>query len=254
MCSWSVTRATSRPSKTHLGMSKTDGLHHQLGSRRRLLWSMTISNLVEEYRLELDFLVSSLGDIRQDVRDKFPGQIRLLNSVVSVLRTIREKAKEMKEVDDDTSHSDIAIWNADAQRAPELVKAWAEAVQYADMSGLREAVKADRKLTEHWSVRATQPSIRHAQALAANLKSVQAICGRWAWYARSGKYDTLNASRLILPEPFPLNVVCLDATARQEVLWKLLGKENVIRPKLPENVRSHPRDPACGEGLWRWPR
>ena len=59
------------------------------------------------------------------------------------------------------------------------------------------------------------------------------------WYARSGKFDTLNASRLVLPEPFPLNVVCLDATARQEVLWELLGKENVVRPKLPEGVRSY---------------
>jgi hypothetical protein len=210
------------------------------GQRRLVVVDETISNLVEEYRLELDFLVSSLGDIRQDVRDKFPGQIRLLNSVVSVLRTIREKAKEMKEVDDDTSHSDIAIWNADAHRTPELAKAWAEAVQYADMSGLREAVKADRKLTEHWK-REGNPAQHKArsEALDANLKSVQAICGRWAWYARSGKYDTLNASRLIVPEPFPLNVVCLDATARQEVLWKLLGKENVVRPKLPENVRSY---------------
>jgi hypothetical protein len=34
-------------------------------------------------------------------------------------------------------------------------------------------------------------------------------------------------------------VVCLDATARQEVLWELLGKENVVRPELPEGVRSY---------------
>jgi hypothetical protein len=53
------------------------------------------------------------------------------------------------------------------------------------------------------------------------------------------KFDTLNASRLVLPEPFPLNLVCLDATARQEVLWELLGKENVVRPELPEGVRSY---------------
>ena len=32
----------------------------------------TISNLVEEYRLELDYLSSTLGDIRQDVKDRFP--------------------------------------------------------------------------------------------------------------------------------------------------------------------------------------
>jgi hypothetical protein len=54
------------------------------GQRRLVVVDETISNMVEEYRLELDFLVSSLGDIRQDVRDKFPGQMRLLNSAVSV--------------------------------------------------------------------------------------------------------------------------------------------------------------------------
>lgn len=68
---------------------------------------------------------------------------------------------------------------------------------------------------------------------------MQAICSRWAWYARSGKRDTLNSSHLLLPEPFPLNVVVLDATAAQEVLWKLLGKDRVVRPEAPAGVRSY---------------
>jgi hypothetical protein len=145
----------------------------------------------------------------------------------------------MKEVDDDTSHSDVAVWNADAQRTPELAKAWAEAVQFADMSGLREAIRKDRE-GSNWKREGSQAQHKmRSEMIDSNLKAVQAICSRWAWYARSGKYDTLNASRLVLPEPFPLNVVCLDATARQEVLWELLGKENVVRPELPDGVRSY---------------
>jgi hypothetical protein len=211
----------------------------QHGQRKLVVVDETISNMVEEYRLELDYLSSTMGDIRQDVKDKFPGQIRLLNGVIQVLQTIRTKAKAMKEVDDDTSHSDAAVWNADTQRAPEFAKAWAEASQYADMSGLRAAVKADRA-GQNWKSEGSQAQHKaRSEMIDSNLKAVQAICSRWAWYARSGKFDTLNASRLVLPEPFPLNVVCLDATARQEVLWELLGKENVVRPELPEGVRSY---------------
>jgi hypothetical protein len=212
------------------------------GQRRLVVVDETISNLVEEYRLELDFLSSTVGDIRQDVRDKFPGQIRLLNSMLHVLRTIREKAKALKEVDDDASHSDAAVWNAETQRAPEIAKAWADAARHADMSGLRKAVKEDRKMTEAWGGKSEGSRGQHkmrTEAIDKDLKAVQSICSRWAWYARSGKYDTLNASRLVLPEPFPLNVVCLDATAGREVLWELLGEENVVRPALPEGVRSY---------------
>jgi hypothetical protein len=207
--------------------------------RKLVVVDETISNMVEEYRLELDHLTSTVGDISSDIRDKFPGQIRLLNGVIEVLDTIRKKAKAIKEVDDDTSHSDAAVWNADTQRAPELAQAWVEASQYVDMSELRKAIKADRdRRADRWSGKRDAIKVR-GEVIDSNLKAVQAICSRWAWYARSGKFDTLNASRLVLPEPFPLNVVCLDATARQEVLWELLGKENVVRPKLPEGVRNY---------------
>jgi hypothetical protein len=209
------------------------------GQRKLVVVDETISNMVEEYRLELDYLSSTIGDIRQDVKDKFPGQMRLLNSVIQVLQTIRTKAKELKEVDGDTSHSDAAVWNAETQRSHELAQAWVEASKFADMSELRQAVKEDRS-RQNWKSEGSQAQHKaRSEMIDANLKSVQAICSRWAWYARSGKFDTLNASRLVLPEPFPLNVVCLDATARQEVLWELLGKENVVRPKLPEGVRSY---------------
>jgi hypothetical protein len=131
----------------------------QHGQRLLVVVDETISNMVEEYRLELDYLSSTMGDIRQDVKDKFPGQIRLLNGVIQVLQTIRTEAKAMKEVDDDTSHSDVAVWNAETQRSPEFAKAWAEASQFADMSGLRAAVKADRE-GRNWKSEAAKLNTR----------------------------------------------------------------------------------------------
>jgi hypothetical protein len=63
------------------------------------------------------------------------------------------------------------------------------------------------------------------------------IFSRWAWYARRGDFDTLNSSRLLLPDTFPAPVV-LDATASTQVLWDLLG-DRVVRPVVPPDVRSY---------------
>ena len=112
-------------------------------------------------------------------------------------------------------------------------------LQFADMSGLRAAIKEDRA-GRNWQSEGSEAQHKaRSEMIDTNLKSVQAICSRWAWYARSGRFEHPQRLRLVLPDPFPLNVVCLDATARQEVLWELLGRENVERPKLPEGVRSY---------------
>ncbi len=221
------------------------------GQRRLVVVDETVSNLVESYRLELDYLSRTVGEIGQDVKDRFPGQTKLLEGVLAVLRTVRAKTKaEAKVVEDDegnevevvTNRSDLAVWNADRQREPKIDRVWSEAIKSCDLSDFRKAVKEDRKKAEGWNWRHEGGLAQHrlrSEAINNDLKSVQAICSRWAWYARSGKYDTINSSRLVLPEPFPLNVVCLDATAGQEVLWKLLGKERVVRPRPPEGVRSY---------------
>ena len=139
--------------------------------------------------------------------------------------------------------SDRAVWDATAQRDLEAAAQWAEVSLYADRSGLRRSLRRPTakgvRRGRSSSATETSPAYRsesrhHGQR---NLKSVQAICSRHAWYSRKGKFDTLNSSRLLLPEPFPVHVVALDATAGQ---WRDVGASrqvivsiNRLRPRTP---------------------
>jgi hypothetical protein len=220
------------------------------GQRRFVCVDESLSNLVEEYQLTLDSLSATVGNIPAYVRDLHPGQIKLLNSTVEVMRWVRYLAKGLKvendpDADDGLSTpntSDRAVWNAAAQRDPEAAAQWAEVSLYADMSSLRRSLASHRKRGEAKVIErnGNLSAYRSESAIMdMNLKSVQAICSRHAWYSRKGKFDTLNSSRLLLPEPFPVHVVALDATAGQEVTWELLGKDRVDQPATPKDARSY---------------
>ena len=222
------------------------------GQRRFVCVDESISNLVEDYQLELDSLRSTVGDIPEHVADLHPGQIKLLNSAIEVLRWVRSLAKGLKVTDPEEDEdglsrsspntSDRAVWDVATQRDPEAAVQWAEASKYADMSGLRRAVSAHRKRAEAKVIeRNGNLSVHRSESarMDMNLKSVQAICSRHAWYSRKGKFDTLNSSRLLLPDPFPVHVVALDATAGQEVTWELLDKERVSPVETPKDARSY---------------
>ena len=223
----------------------------EFGQRRFICVDELISNLVEDYQLALDPLRATVGNIPSDIADLYPGQMRLLNSAVEVLRWVRSLAKGLKveddpDADDDglstPNTSDRAVWDASAQRDPEAARKWAEAARFADMTGLRRpsastASGARRRSSSAMAI--SRPTGRSPKVMDMNLKSIQAICSRHAWYSRKGKFDTLNSSRLLLPEPFPVHVVALDATAGQEVTWELLGKDRVVRPPTPKDARSY---------------
>jgi hypothetical protein len=223
----------------------------EFGQRRFICVDESISNLVEDYQLALDPVRSTVGNIPSDIADLYRGQMRLLNSTVEVLRWVRSLAKGLKVEDDPDADedglstpntSDRAVWNAATQRDPEAAAKWAEVSQFADMSGLRRTLLTHRKRGEAKVVERNGNLSAYrseTEVMDINLKSVQAICSRHAWYSRKGKFDTLNSSRLLLPDPFPVHVVALDATASQEVTWELLGEDRVVQPATPRDARSY---------------
>lgn len=83
------------------------------------------------------------------------------------------------------------------------------------------------------------PSIRKrtAQRIDRTLEAYEAIGSGFAFSAMVGGKQTYNTARLIMPEDLPGPVV-LDATAKQEVLWELIGKRAHLRDPVP-NVRSY---------------
>ena len=203
--------------------------------------------------------------IPHSVRDHHPGQIARLGSVVKALELVRSltssgltngKDEEADAEEDGLSKSntsDRAVWDASARRAPELAAGLAENASWNDMSALRQTFAQHRRKEEVRLIdrKGNLSAYRsETEEMDRNLKSVQAICSRWAWYSRKGKFNTLNSSRLLLPEPFPVNVVVLDATANQEVLWTRLRLAELIRTALGA-VGIHPAAPRPCVGSGR---
>jgi hypothetical protein len=223
----------------------------EFGQRRLVVVDESIGNLSEDYQLELDSLNRTLGNISADIRDQFPGQLGLIRAVIMTLEKIRQttngfkspEADEEMDVASPAGHlADASLWDRNRPRSTEHAAILSVSLAEGDMSSLRAALKDHYRVVEgKLADRGVDLSghVAMSAQLDRDLKSVQSIVTRWGWYSRKGKQDTLNSSRLLLPEPFPVNVVALDATARQEILWEMLGRDRVERPASPKGVRDY---------------
>lgn len=69
------------------------------------------------------------------------------------------------------------------------------------------------------------------------LAAAEAVLDRWAYFTLKGKLPTLNSSALLVPLDAPGPVV-LDATAREDFIYELMGDRAVIIPT-PPGVRDY---------------
>jgi len=208
------------------------------GTRRLTIVDETISNIVEMYGIDVENLKRTIASIPDHIQAEFPRQIRALDGMISMLRDLRTKIGGKDDADDGENLGRM-VWDRKNIRAS-LTPQQRKAVEEFDGWGMSE-LRA-RLATHQWDtsvtgiVDSTVASVI-GQNVDRMLRDVEAICSRWAWYAKRGDYDTLNSSRLLLPDTFPAPVV-LDATASTQVLWDLLG-DKVVRPVVPPHVRSY---------------
>jgi hypothetical protein len=78
---------------------------------------------------------------------------------------------------------------------------------------------------------------RIATRIDKTLAGAEAVLDRWAYFALKGKQPTLNSSALLVPLDAPGPVV-LDATAREDFIYKLMEDRAVIIPT-PPGVRDY---------------
>ena len=69
------------------------------------------------------------------------------------------------------------------------------------------------------------------------LEAVQVMLEEFAYYHRSGAQHTLNSARYIIPKGMP-GVLVLDATARSNVTYELLGG-GVMFAEVPSGIRNY---------------
>ncbi len=207
----------------------------QNGTRRLTIVDETISNLVEMYGIDVENLKRTIAHIPDDIQSEFPIQMKYLTEMVAVLRKLREKVTGSVDQVDDGDNISRLVWDSEAKESARHARI--NATGY-DMRLLRARLARHRYDTAvTGGVEDQVVGMVIADRVDRALRDVEAIYSRWAWYAKRGDYDTLNSSRLLLPDTFPAPVV-LDATASTQVLWDLLG-DKVVRPVVPPHVRSY---------------
>ena len=83
----------------------------------------------------------------------------------------------------------------------------------------------------------TKDRIRLAERVAETITTVQSCLEQFAYYAKSGKWHSINSASLAVPLNAPGPVV-LDATARANFLWDLF-EEKHERPAVPSHARDY---------------
>lgn len=98
-----------------------------------------------------------------------------------------------------------------------------------DLNELREAL-----VHLDWDLVALgQESLRDRSRIAdridKTLQAAEATLVQWRYYSKQGKIHTLNTANLIMPDEIQ-GAVILDATASQNLLYKLLGDKAELKP------------------------
>lgn len=186
------------------------------GKRLLTVIDEALANVVDESSATADNLAFVLGIIPPAVRQALPEQVQVLEQVYSVLLAY------VSEQDGDSAMA--MIWGE--EEAPGAV----------DLSPLRAAMSEVRydRLVGNRSSHKNHAWL--AARVAETLEAVQSCLDQFAYYAKEGKYHSINSAALAVPLNTPGPVV-LDATAKSNFLWDLFEERHVCPP-----VPSHARD------------
>lgn len=192
------------------------------GGRRCLtIIDEALANIVEHYQVKAQDISNVLAMIDQPMRLRYSVGVLALEELKRTLEFLEfERPDEQQgllwrdptgsEIEWTDGHS-LAGLIDDVSRLP------------LDMMVLRKDSPLDRQ--------------RLAEQATTTLRSCESILSKWAYYQRSGDWDTINNSELLIPVDLPGPVV-LDATASNNMLWELLG-QRVDRPLIPSKARNY---------------
>ncbi|KQU64841.1 hypothetical protein ASC75_12560 [Aminobacter sp. DSM 101952] len=192
------------------------------GGRRCLtIIDEAIANIIEHYQVTAQDISNVLAVIDQPTRLRHNAAVQAVESLKGKLEFLEFERPDEQQglLWRDPNGSEIE-WT-DNHFLAELID---EVTRLPlDMMVLRKDSPLDRQ--------------RLADQYSTTLRSCESILTKWAYYQRSGDWDTINNSELLIPVELPGPVV-LDATASHNMLWELLG-ERVDRPLLPSKARNY---------------
>lgn len=187
------------------------------GDRLLTIIDEALANVVDESSATIENLEFVIGLIPSEVRSAFPEQVALLEQVHRVLQDYVDP--------DDVECAMSMIWEEGCAPA---------APDFTPLISAMGALHYDRIVYARSS---TKDRIRLAERVAETITAVQSCLEQFAYYAKSGKWHSINSAALTVPLNAPGPVV-LDATARANFLWNLF-EEKHERPVVPGHARDY---------------
>jgi hypothetical protein len=187
------------------------------GDRLLTIIDEALANVVDESSATTENLGFVISLIPSEIRSAWPQQVAILEQVHRVL---------LAYVDPDGFDCAMSmIWEQGG--APAV----------ADFTPLISAMNAlpyDRIVYDRGSIK---DRARLATRVAETIATVQSCLEQFAYYAKEGKWHSINSAALAVPLDAPGPVV-LDATARANFLWDLF-EEKHERPAVPSHARDY---------------
>lgn len=187
------------------------------GDRLLTIIDEALANVVDESSATTENLAFVIGLIPSEVRSAFPEQVALLEQVYQVLQAYVDP--------DDVDCAMSMIWEEGSAPATP---------NFTPLISAMNALPYDRIVYARSS---TKDRTRLAERIAETITAVQSCLEQFAYYAKSGKWHSINSAALAVPLNTPGPVV-LDATARANFLWDLF-EERHERPAVPGHARDY---------------
>jgi len=188
------------------------------------------------------------GDIRQvlsyldgGMKAHFSAQVGALEAARDTLDKFEARSTTASREDDPYADLNVSTAPTDEMTAEIVWRAVYDGrdvyPQSLRMTSLREAMAPLRYDLMVLRKDSTPDRQRIARRVDDTLKGVEAAMAQWAYYYRKGSDHTFNTAQLLIPVGLPGPVV-LDATARQNFLWRLLG-DRARLAEIPEGTRNY---------------
>jgi hypothetical protein len=189
------------------------------GDRLLTIIDEALANVVDESSATTENLGFVINLIPPEVRSALPRQVEVLEQVHRVLLAYADP--------DDLDGAMSMIWEEGSAAA---------VVDFAPLISAMDALPYDRIVYARSS---SKDRTRLAERVAETITTVQTCLEQFAYYAKSGKWHSINSAALAVPLNTPGPVV-LDATARANFLWDLF-EEKHQRPVVPSHARDYSR-------------
>lgn len=184
--------------------------NHNFSGQRDLVAIDESLNIVRMYQCTLEDLSFSLGVIPQHIRydPQYAAEIDALEGLERNLKAIQK----------DQAHATRLI----SSEANELAKTW-------DFNNLRQALR--KTPWDDLVIRSEDGRHRKSigERIDKTLEAAQATLEQWHYYSRKGEAHTLNTASLVIPDN-DIGAVILDATASQNLLYRLFHRKAILKP------------------------